>query len=103
MSGPSRTNTVFYRSLVVALPTEAEVVFEIQRIAREELEVPDPIQGADPLATRLELDSLRLTILAVSLEDRFRVRLREEDAEHLVTVTDLAQLVIRRARETYPC
>jgi acyl carrier protein len=85
------------------VPTEAEVVTEIQRIARAELEVGEPVMAQDVLATRLVLDSMRLIILAVSLEDRFRVRLREEDTQAVTTVAELARLVVRRVQEAEPC
>jgi acyl carrier protein len=38
-------------------------------------------------------------VLAVGLEDRFRVRLSDEDAGAVVTVDDLVELVERRVRE----
>ena len=44
-----------------------------------------------------QLDSLGLTVLAVGLENRFRVKLSEEDAAGVRTVADLARCV-RRAR-----
>ena len=47
----------------------------------------------------LGLDSLGMTVLAVGLENRFRIRLQETDAEGIVTVEDLARLVVRRLGE----
>jgi acyl carrier protein len=87
----------------VALPTEADVLAEIQRIASEELEIATPIQSSDPLFSGLALDSMRLTILAVGLEDRFRIRLSHEDATQVTTVAELAQLVALRTQEASPC
>jgi acyl carrier protein len=84
-------------------PTESDVLSEIQRIAREELEVRDPVTPTDELSERLDLDSMRLSILAVSLEDRFRIHLREDDAQQVTTVQELARLVVRRAGEEPPC
>ena len=81
----------------MAIPTETEVLAEISRIAREELEVTQPLRGEDGLAAALGLDSLRLTILAVGLENRFRVRLEDEDTSAVNTVAELAELVVRRA------
>jgi acyl carrier protein len=74
--------------------TEADVLAEIRRILREELEVERPIMPEDGLAAGL--DSLSLTVLAVGLEDRFRVKLMPEDAQ-LSTVADLAQVIVVRA------
>jgi acyl carrier protein len=48
----------------------------------------------------LQLDSLGLTVLAVGLENRFRVKLSEEDAVGLATVEDLAKLVVTRVAAT---
>ncbi|MGZ3449797.1 MAG: acyl carrier protein [Polyangiales bacterium] len=74
--------------------TEADVLAEIRRILRDELDVDRPIAPEDGLAAGL--DSLSLTVLAVGLEDRFRVRLTPEDAQ-LSTVSDLAQVIVARA------
>jgi acyl carrier protein len=44
------------------------------------------------------LDSLGATVLAVGLEDKFRIRLSLEDSGQLETVRDLVELVARRAK-----
>jgi acyl carrier protein len=77
----------------------AEVVEEMQRIAARELELPAPLGPQSHLVRDLALDSLGLTVLAVGLENRFRIHLREEDAQGVETVSDLAALVVRRIRE----
>jgi acyl carrier protein len=77
--------------------SEAEVLDSIRSIARTELELKKPVQPEDDLLADLGLDSLGLTILAVGLENRFRVKLSQEDAVGLRTVGDLARLVARRA------
>lgn len=69
------------------MTTESEVLLEIHRILHE-LEL-------DPQKTTA-LDSLSRTVLAVGLEDRFRVRLTEEDAT-LASFEELARVVARRA------
>jgi acyl carrier protein len=81
----------------VASPTEEEVLAEIGRIVARELEITGPIQSHHGLIQDLRLDSLALTVLAVGLEDRFRVRLTEEDSAQINTVQDLARLVAARA------
>jgi acyl carrier protein len=78
--------------------TSDAVLAEIQRIAREELDLDRPVRAEDALLADLHLDSMAVTVLAVALEDHFRVRLREEDAR-AVTVGDLAELVAARATE----
>jgi acyl carrier protein len=78
-------------------PTEADVLAEIQRIIREELELDRAITSEQQLASGL--DSLSRTVLAVGLEDRFRVRLTDADAE-LPTVGDLARAIVARVEES---
>lgn len=80
--------------------TEAAVLQEIRRIAAEELEWSKPVQPADDLLRDLQLDSLGLTVLAVGLENRFRVRLTEEDSAGILTVRDLMRLVAARTAES---
>ena len=79
------------------MPNEADVLETIRTIARAELELERPVQPGDDLLADLGLDSLGLTILAVGLENRFRVKLSQEDAVGLRTVGDLAKLVERRS------
>jgi len=81
---------------------EAEVMAEIQRIAATDLELSRAISPTDQLIADLELDSLGLTILAVGLEDRFQVKLTQEDSVQVTTVQDLALLVARRTTERNP-
>lgn len=77
--------------------TEADVLREIQRIARDELELDGAVDADARLDGPVALDSLSRTVLAVGLEDRFRVRLEEEDAR-APTLGDLARRVAARAR-----
>ena len=80
-------------------PSSQEVLAEIRRIVKEELQLERMVQGSDALIEDLQLDSLGLTILAVGLEDRFRIKLTEEDSAQVSTVDDLASLVSSRACE----
>ncbi|MHB8874700.1 MAG: acyl carrier protein [Myxococcaceae bacterium] len=86
----------------MAIESEADVVAEIRRIISGELEKSSTIKPNDNLVTDLGLDSLDLTILAVGLEDRFRIRLSEEDSIQVSTVAELATLVARRAAQAAP-
>jgi acyl carrier protein len=79
---------------------ELDVVAEIRRILGEELEWKGAVEPAHDLLKDLQLDSLGITVLAVGLENRFRVKLSEEDAAGVLTVADLAKLVSRRVAET---
>ncbi|MCY1040040.1 acyl carrier protein [Corallococcus sp. bb12-1] len=76
--------------------TVTEVMAEIRRIAREELEFEGVVEPSHDLLRDLHLDSLGLTVLAVGLENRFRVMLSEEDAQGVRTVEDLSRLVATR-------
>ncbi len=72
------------------------VLDEIRRVARDELglaRVPEPQHD---LVLDLQLDSLMLLTLAVALEDRFRVKLHDDDASRVRTVAELVQLVEER-------
>lgn len=81
------------------LPTVDEVVAEIARVVQGELGLPHAVTPEARLQLDLALDSLSLLTLVVALEDRFRVLLQEEDAAEIVTVAQLAALVVRRAGE----
>lgn len=78
---------------------EHDVVAEIERVVRRELGRDIVLAAHHGLQSDLALDSLVLMTLAVELEDRYRVRLREEDTDTTHTVGDLAQLVVRRSKE----
>lgn len=82
------------------MASEAEVLETIRSIARSELEMARIVQPSDDLLADLGLDSLGLTVLVVGLENRFRVRLSQEDAGGIRTVADLAALVARRTEAT---
>lgn len=77
----------------------AAAVAEIRAIAERELDCPAPVIPQAHLLRDLALDSYGLMVIAVGLEDRFRVKLGEEDAGQIETVEDLATLVARRVEE----
>jgi acyl carrier protein len=77
----------------------AEVLQAIQDILRRDLEMATLIRPEDALVRDLQLDSMGLTVLAVGLEDRFRIKLTEEDSAGIVTVSDLAERVAQRVLE----
>ena len=78
---------------------QGEVLAELRKVALRELEYSGPLEPAHSLRGDLKLDSMGLIIFAVALENRFRVKLQEEDAEALETVGDLIALVERRLKE----
>ncbi len=78
---------------------DAEILNEIRRVWAEELHQSGPLELDADLITDLQLDSLSLLTLVVSLEDRFQLALREQDAPGIQTVGDLVALVARRLAE----
>ena len=90
------------RPQVTPMNLEEEVLEELRTIARNELEYEGPIDASMSLSADLKLDSMTMLVVAVSLENRFRVRLEEQDAGVLDTVGDLIALVQRRIAEQAP-
>jgi acyl carrier protein len=78
---------------------ELVVLHEIRRIVSQELDWQGAVEPAHHLMRDLQLDSLGLTVLAVELENRFRIRLSMEDSVGVNTVGDLMRLVAARAAE----
>jgi acyl carrier protein len=76
-------------------PREASVAAEIRRLAREELGLD--WDGADGEEMGSRLDSLALLSLLVAVEDRYRVRITEEEAMAARSLADLARLVACKA------
>lgn len=74
-----------------------DVAREIRRLAREELALEwDGVDGEE-LSARL--DSLALLSLVVAIEDRWRIKITEEDAATTRSLADLARLVTRKVPE----
>ena len=82
------------------IPSATNVLTAIQEIAARDLNRHRAIRPEHALVTDVGLDSLGAMVLAVGLEDRFRIYLNEQDAASLTTVGDLIALVQRRAGET---
>ncbi len=70
----------------------------IAAVAREHLGYTGSLAPETRLVEDLELDSIRLLTLAVEVENRFRVRLDEEDEAGVETVGDLVAAVGRELR-----
>ncbi len=75
-----------------------EILTEIRRVLADDLEFPGPVEPHHELAADLQVDSMGAIILAVALEDRFRVKLTGTEASSVVTVGDLAGVVERAVR-----
>jgi len=74
---------------------EAEIAREIRRLVREELGLEWDGADGEELAGRL--DSLALLSLVVAVEDRWRLKISDEDAATTRSLADLARLVARKA------
>jgi acyl carrier protein len=72
-----------------------EIVAEVRRIFADELGREGPVELCHDLARDLGVDSVGAIILAVALEDHFRVTLSDTDAGSVVSVGDLVDLVER--------
>ncbi len=79
---------------------EREIALEIRRLAREDLGVDWDVGDDEPLAG--SLDSLALLSLVVAVEDRFRVRIPEEEGAAARTLADLAAIVARALARAAP-
>jgi acyl carrier protein len=69
----------------------------IAEVARLHLGWEGEVTPEMRLVEDLRLDSLRLLTLAAEVENRFRVRLDEQDEEAIETVGDLVAIVRRKA------
>ncbi len=81
------------------VPERSAILDVIRTIAREELDHDGPVEEGAELARDLALDSMTVVVLAVGLEDTFRIKLDEADAQTLTTVGDLVSLVQQRVGE----
>ena len=77
---------------------EDHVLAEVRRIFATDLEREEPVELTHDLLRELHVDSLAAIVIAVGLENRFRVKLTEADTVGVVTVADLVTRVAARVR-----
>jgi len=77
--------------------SENEILDGIAGVAREHLGWTEPVRREMRLVEGLGLDSLKLLILTVEVENHFRIRLDGEAEAEIKTVGDLV-CAIRRLR-----
>ncbi len=82
----------------MADPFEARVLEEVRRIFAQELEREQTIELEHELLGELHVDSLDAVVLAVGLENAFRLKLEDEDIAGVVTVGDLVERVALRVK-----
>jgi acyl carrier protein len=81
----------------VATPiAEADVLGSIAEVARAHLNWTGPLSRDMPLVETFELDSLRQLTLVIEIENRFRIRLDDQDEASLCTVGDLLDVIRRK-------
>ena len=77
-----------------------EVLERIRAHLAEELEVePSRIRPETRFREDLEADSLHLVELVVELEDRYGIRIPDDEAANILTVGQAADYVARHAAE----
>jgi acyl carrier protein len=79
-------------------PTREEVLERIRAHLSEELGIDaSTIEEGSRFKDDLEADSLDLVELVVELEDRYGIRMAEDQAEHVKTVGDAVDFVLAQS------
>lgn len=81
-------------------PGDAGVLAGIADIARRSLDWNGHVSPGMPLVETFDLDSLRQLTLVVAIEDRFRIRLDDQDEGSIATVGDLVDVIRRKIAES---
>jgi len=81
---------------------EADVLAGVEEVARRHLDWPGPLTRDMPLVETLGLDSVRQLTLVIEIEDRFRIRLDDQDEASLATVGDLLDVIGRKVAARAP-
>lgn len=76
--------------------TREAVLDGIGELARQKLDWNGAVEPPMRLVEDLKLDSIRLLTLAMEVEDRFQIRLDEDDEASIHTVDDLVSLILRK-------
>ncbi len=82
--------------------TEAEILDGVLDVARTHLNWTGPVSRDMPLVETFNLDSLRQLTLVIEVENRFRVRLDDQDEASLGTVGDLLDVIRRKVAGSPP-
>ena len=95
------TPQLFYDRYFSASGIAPELVIAIRQIFEQELETELPyLQPEDSFADNLRFlfafDSMADVALVVALEEHFRIRIDDQEAQEARTVADLVQLVARK-------
>ncbi len=79
---------------------DRDVLSGIAEIARTNLDWHGEVARDMPLLETFDLDSLRQLTLVVAIEDRFRIRLDDQDERSVATVGDLVDLIRRKRADS---
>jgi acyl carrier protein len=71
----------------------AEILAEIRRVLAADLEFVGQVEPHHELAADLQVDSVGSLVLAVALEDRFRVNLTGTETSPAVSIVSVENLV----------
>ncbi len=82
--------------------SDAAILAGVADVARVFLGWNAPLSLDMPLVEGLALDSIRQLTLLIEIEDRFRVRLDEEEDRSIQTVGDLVGLIARKRADRTP-
>ena len=75
--------------------TESEILTAINDLAKEHLQWNGTLRPEMHLVEDLRLDSLKLLTLTVEIENHFRICLDQKAEAEIVTVGDLARVIVR--------
>ncbi len=89
-------------SLSRPTPDEAEVLAAVLDVARAHLNWTGAVSREMPIVETFDLDSLRQLTLLIEIENRFRIRLDDQDEASLVTVGDLLDVIRRKVAGSPP-
>ena len=74
--------------------TREEILSGLEEIARQKLERAGELSEETRLVEDLRLDSMGLLILAIEVENRFRIRLDEQGVAGIETAGELADAIV---------
>ena len=76
--------------------TDADLLAAVEEVARTHLAWTGPVSRDMPLVETFGLDSVRQLTLIIEIENRFRIRLDDQDEASLCTVGDLLDVIGRK-------
>ena len=81
------------------LPTPAQILEGIRRVAREHLHWDGGLESSTDLFRDLQLDSLKQLTFVVELENHFQIAFEPGDEDGLRTIGDVTKRIAERLAE----